>query len=69
MEFRIVLKEGFKNHIEELRALHGDYHPEVYFWDVVRNEKFVSEEEAKEFICYKIAIQDNKRVEIVEEKE
>lgn len=69
MGYKIVLKEGFNNHIEELRALRGDYDQLVYFWDCVRTQNFISIEEAKEFIYYKVAHTDSPFIEIVEVKD
>jgi len=67
MSYKIVLKEGFNKTIEELRALHGDYYETVFFWDCMRTQIFISEEEAKEFIKYKVAVVDSKRILIKSE--
>ena len=49
-KWKLVLKNNYKNHVEELRSMGGDYQSEVFFWDIVLKERFGSREEAKDFI-------------------
>ena len=55
MCFSIGLEEGFKNHIEELRALYGDFNKEVFFWDIIVDQTFISREHAKAYLEGKVS--------------
>jgi hypothetical protein len=66
MVYKIALREGFRNHIEELRALHGDYNKEVFFWDCVLKERFDVEEHALEYVKRTLDDFDLENIKIVE---
>lgn len=67
MLFKIELRDWFKDIIEELRELHGNYHSVVFRFDVLINDEFGSLDHAVNFVKSRVDVLD--MVKIVEVKE
>lgn len=67
MLFKIELRSWFKDIIEELRKLHGNYHSVVFRFDVLINDEFVSLGYAEDFVKSRVDSLD--MVKIVEVRE
>ena len=65
--FKIDLEKKFKKKIEHLRAnCGGDFNPEVFFWDTISNEEFISKEHANAYAKEKISTSDLNKIKIKE---
>lgn len=69
MVYKIVLEEGFSNHIKELRDLDGDYNHEVFFWDIVLDWKYDQKENLIAYLETKLSSEDMNKFKIIEVKE
>lgn len=66
MVYKITLKEGFSNHIKEIRDLHGDYNQEVFFWDILLSWEYEDIESLKADLEVKVSPEDMDKIKIVE---
>ncbi|MHA1541363.1 MAG: hypothetical protein ACTSQH_00120 [Candidatus Hodarchaeales archaeon] len=69
MRYKIRFMDDLIMEIESVRAISGDYDQLVYFWDCVKDQRFDSVEEVRDFIDNKIDSVDKNKVKIEEENE